>query len=416
MTRRPLDGVTVIALEQAVAGPFCTFQLAELGATVWKIERAGTGDLIRGWDSVVRGLSAGFVWVNADKRSVALDLSDDADRATLRALCRSADVFVENFAPGVAARLGFGDGDLRPANPALVYCSISGYGQDGPYRDVKAYDLTLQGESGILLTNGHPGMPAKVGLPITDLIAGTTAALGIVAALFERASTGAGTTLDIAMLDSALPWLGYFPHHSWHSGAEPPLLGMRHQYLCPVGPYLAADDRYVCLVVADDRQWARLCTDVLHRPEWVHDKRMSTVERRSGHRDTVEPMIEAAIRELPRAEWLRRLSEAGIPHGIVRTMAEVLEHPQALARRMFVEADSPVGPLPLVRSPLGPEDRVRRLPGLGEHTELARAEAERKAPAAATVGGISDGRDAGGRVNDVQAAHGAAAVTERTWL
>jgi itaconate CoA-transferase len=372
VTRRPLDGITVVALEQAVAGPFCTFQLAELGATVWKIERAGAGDLIRQWDSVAHGLSSGFVWVNADKRSVALDLSDAADRAVVHALCATADAFVENFAPGVAARLGFGAGALRAAHPGLVYCSVSGYGQDGPYRDVKAYDLTLQGESGLLLTNGSPSMPAKVGLPITDLIAGSTAAMGVIAALYERTATGVGATLDIAMLDAALPWLGYFPHHSWHAGTEPPLLGMRHQYLCPVGPYLAADNRYVCIVVADDRNWARLCEQVLHRPQWVSDERMTTVERRSANRDVVEPLLEAIIRERPREEWLRRLAEAGIPHGTVRTIAEVLEHPQAQARRMFVEAESEVGTLPLIRSPLSPADRTRRLPALGEHTELAR--------------------------------------------
>jgi itaconate CoA-transferase len=381
VTPRPLDGVVVVALEQAVAGPFCTFQLAELGATVWKIERAGTGDLIRQWDSVASGLSAGFVWVNAGKRSVALDLSGDDDRATVRALCRDADVFVENFAPGAAARLGFGPDALRADNPGLVYCSLSGY---GPYRDVKAYDLTLQGESGILLTNGHPGHPAKVGLPITDLIAGSTAALGIVAALHQRTATGTGTVLDIAMLDSALSWLGYFPHHAWHAGAEPPLTGMRHQYLCPNGPYLAADDRYVCLVVADDRQWARLCADVLDRPEWTDDERMSTVARRGASRAEIEPLIEAAIREHPRAVWLDRLAMAGIPHGTVRTMAEVLVHPQAVARQMFVEADSPAGPLPLIRSPLGPPGMARRLPALGEHTECARAIAGHRAPGPAT--------------------------------
>jgi itaconate CoA-transferase len=367
---RPLEGVTVVALEQAVAAPFCTFQLAELGATVWKVERAGSGDVIRGWDDVAKGFSAGFVWVNAAKRSVELDLADAADCATLTALCASADVFVENFAPGVAGKLGFDAASLRAENPGLVYCSLSGYGQDGPYRDVKAYDLTLQGESGILLTNGYPGMPVKVGLPITDLIAGTTAALGIVAALVERASTGEGAELDIAMLDAALPWLGYFPHHAWHAGTEPPLLGMRHQYLCPVGPYLASDDSYVCLVVADDRSWARFCIDVVERPEWVDDERMSTVEARRDHRAVVDELIEDTIRTRTRTEWLDRLARAGVPHGTVRSIHEVLEHPQAVHRRMFVEASSNAGQLPLVRSPLGSPDQPRHIPALGEHTDL----------------------------------------------
>jgi itaconate CoA-transferase len=370
--RRPLDGVTVVACEQAVAGPFCTFQLAEMGATVWKIERKGGGDVIREWDSVVDGLSTGFVWVNADKRSVELELANDDDRQTLLGLCRRADVFVENFAPGVAERLGVGADALTADNPALVYCSLSGYGQDGPYRDVKAYDLTLQGESGILLTNGYPGMPAKVGLPITDLIAGTTAALGIVAALYQRVSTGEGQTLDIAMLDSALPWLGYFPHHAWHAGTEPPLRGMRHQYLCPVGPFLASDGAYVCVVVADDRSWERFCARVIDRPEWTSDPRMATVEVRAQHRDEIEPMIEAIIEQRPRAEWLTLLSDAGIPHGTVRSIKDVLDHPQARARGMFVETSSEVGVLPLIRSPLGPADHRRHLPALGEHTEMAR--------------------------------------------
>ena len=378
----PLTGVVVVALEQAVAAPFCTFQLAELGATVYKIERTGSGDVIRGWDDVVRGLSAGFVWVNANKRSVELDLSDPMDRDVLRGLCDRADVVVENFAPGVASRWGAGFDELATTNPSMIYCSITGYGQDGPFRDVKSYDLSLQGETGILLTNGYPGHPAKVGLPITDLIVGSTATTAILSALYERDRTHTGKYLDIAMFDAALPWLGYFPHHAWHSGQEPPLSGMRHQYLCPVGPYLASDDRYVSIVVADDRSWEKFCTVAVRKPAWVQDPRFATVAARRTNRDLVDEMVGDVIAGAPRDEWLERLAEAGIPHGSVRTIAEVLTHPQAIARHMFVETESPVGPLPLVRSPLGDPDGHRRLPALGEHTAQARALVAGTAPAA----------------------------------
>ena len=366
---RSLAGVRVVALEQAVSMPFCSFILAEMGADVVKIERPGAGDVVRGWDRVVRGLSTGFVWVNANKRDITVDLSDPDGQGVVRDLAEQADVFVENFAPGVAARLGLGPDRLRNGNEGLVYCSLSGYGQTGPYRDVKAYDLLVQGESGILLTNGYPDAPAKIGLPITDLIGGMTAAMAIVAALYERRSTGVGADLDIGMLEATVPWLGYYPQRWWHEGAEPPRSGMRHQYLCPYGPYECADGRYVNLVVASADHWKRFAELVVRRPEWLDDPRFADVDARSAHREEVEAAVEAEIAAAPLATWLERLREAGLPFGEVRTIEEVLQHPQLLARRMFVEADSPVGPLDLVRFPLGDADRPRRIPGLGEHTD-----------------------------------------------
>lgn len=366
---RPLSGTRVVALEQAVAMPFCSFILAELGAEVVKIERPGRGDVVRGWDHVARGLSSGFVACNAGKRDVAIDLGSDEGRGVARRLALSADVFLENFSPGVAARLGLADADLRPHRPELVYCSLSGYGQTGPFRDVKAYDLLVQGESGVLLSNGYPEAPAKVGLPVTDLIGGSTAAMGVLSALVARASTGVGAYLDVAMLDAVAPWLCYFPHHFWHEGAEPPRTGMRHQYLAPYGPYLAADGTYVNLVVASDADWQVLCEKVLGRSDLVHDERFAAVAARRAHRDELEELIERLIAELPSSVWLERLAGAGLPYGEVRTMERVLEHPQLLARQMFVEASSPVGALPLVRSPLGDRDAERRVPGLGEDTD-----------------------------------------------
>lgn len=371
--RPPLEGIRVVALEQAVAMPFCSWALAELGAQVVKVERPGAGDVIRGWDHAVAGMSTGFVWLNAGKRDLAVDLSREEGQELVRRLASSSDVFLENFAPGVAERLGLGQERLRAEHPGLVYCSLSGYGQDGPYREVKAYDLLIQGESGILLTNGTSEAPAKVGLPITDLVGGITAALGVVAALRRRELDGRGEYLDVAMLDAVAPWLGYFPQYAWHEGTEPPRTGMRHQYLCPYGPYLAADGRYVNLVVASQRDWERF-VGAVQRPLWLTDVRFSDIDARRENRAVLEALVEEVIAAEPSATWLGRLQVAGLAHGEVRDMASVLEHPQLVFREMFVEADSPAGSLPLVRFPLGAPRRPRRVPALGEHTAELLAE------------------------------------------
>jgi len=362
-----LAGVRVVACEQAVAMPFCTLLLAALGADVIKVEPPGRGDVIRGWDAAVAGLSTGFVAFNAGKRAITLDAKAPGGRKVLQRLAASADVFVENFVPGAMARLGAGPDELRTANPRLVYCSLSGYGQDGPYRDVKAYDLLVQGEAGLLLSNGTADEPAKVGIPITDQIAGSHAALGIVAALRRRDATGEGAYLDVAMLESAAYWLAYYPHHWWHAGEEPPRRGMRHQYLVPYGPFPAADGRYVNVVVASDADWRRFCAAV-DRPEWTDDPRFATSEARKAHREVLEGLIEEHLQTAEAAVWLDRLAEARLAHGRVRPIAEVVEHPQLRARGIVVEGDSPVGPLPLLR--LGLADAGRpRIPALGQDTD-----------------------------------------------
>jgi itaconate CoA-transferase len=364
---KALTGIRVVALEQAVALPFCTQMLAALGADVVKIETPRHGDVLRGWDGAVRGLSTGYVAFNAGKRDMTVNGKTPEGRRLLRRLVDSSDVFVENFTPGVAARLGLGAEELRAANPRLIYCSLSGYGQDGPYRNEKAYDLLVQGESGILLTNGTEDAPAKVGVPITDQIAGAHAALGIVAALNRRERTGAGAHLDVSMLESAVYWLAYYPHHWWHAGAEPPRSGMRHQYLCPYGPFLASDGNYVNVVVASDADWRRFCL-ALDRADWVEDHRFSTVAARSENREALDRLVEQVMALESADEWADRLQAAGLPHGRVRTIAEVVDHPQLDHRDLFGEGDSPVGPLPLVRFPLAPSERMR-VPGLGEHTD-----------------------------------------------
>jgi crotonobetainyl-CoA:carnitine CoA-transferase CaiB-like acyl-CoA transferase len=323
----------------------------------------------------VRGLSTGFVWVNAGKRDLAVDLGRPEGRQVARRLALGADVFLENFAPGVAARQGLAYRDLEAENPRLIYCSLSGYGQSGPYSTRKAYDLLVQGETGLILSTGYKEAPAKIGLAITDLLAGTHAAMAVVMALRQREQTGRGTYLDVSMFDSILAWLGYYPQHYWASGAEPPRSGMRHQYLVPYGPYLAADGRYVNVVVASEDDWRRFCENVVDKPEWLQDERFQGVAVRTAHRDELEPLIDAEIAAEPAQVWLERLEAAGLAYGEVRGIADVLVHPQLRARDMTVTATSPVGELPLIRFPLAPAAASRHVPGLGEHTDQILSEA-----------------------------------------
>ena len=369
---RALEGTRVVALEQAVAMPFCTLMLAALGADVIKVETPNRGDVVRGWDEVVSGLSTGFVAFNAGKRDLTVDAKHPKGRRLLRRLIERSDVFVENFAPGVAARLGLGAQELRTIDPRLIYCSLSGYGQDGPYSEAKAYDLLVQGESGLLLTNGSDDQPAKVGIPVTDQIAGAHAALAIVAALQRRDRTGEGAYLDVSMLESTVYWLAYYPHHWWHGQSEPPRSGMRHQYLCPYGPFPAADGQYVNLVVASDSDWKRFCQAV-GRVEWLDDARFATVAARREHRAQLDGLVEETTRSRPAEEWEARLQAVGLPHGRVRTIPEVLAHPQVRHRKLVVQGDSPVGPLPMVRFPLA-NPEATHVPALGEHTDEILAE------------------------------------------
>ena len=372
--RGPLDGVKVIAFEQAVAIPYCTFVLAEMGADVVKIERPGTGDGIRYWDDAVRGMSTGFVWLNAGKRDLAVDVGREEGREVVRRLASAVDVFIENYAPGVAERLGLGQERLRAENPRLIYASLSGYGQDGPFRNVKAFDLLVQGEAGLLATTGTPEEPAKVGPPVADLIGGTTAAIGILSALHGRERTGEGAYYDVSLFESVLSWLGYFPHFHWHTGSVPPRSGMRHQSIIPYGPFKARDGRYVSIAITGEEHWRRFCEQVVARPEWLTDERFTTILTRYKNRDAVEAAVEDAFALEDAAIWFERLGTAGLPYGELRDIAGVVEHPQAIARGMFVEAHSEVGDVPIVRFPLAGEGE-RTIPAIGQHTEEILAEA-----------------------------------------
>ncbi len=379
-----LSGVRVLALEVSVAGPHCTRILGDMGADVIKLEKPGTGDIIRGWDSAVRGLSSGYVWLNGNKRSFVIDVKKKAGIEALRRLADRVDVVLENFAPGVADRMGLGATDLCARNPRLIYCSLSGYGQDGPYRDVKAYDLLIQGEAGIIATTGYPDKPAKVGLPIIDLASSMYATVGILLALYQREKTGQGQFIDISMFESAVAWLGYFPHHYWHQGEEPARVGMRHHYVTPYGPYLAGDNVYVNLAVATAQDWEIFCRQVIEHPELLEDARFKTSEARRKNRGVLEELVERVFLERPHTEWLKRLREARLPHGEVKGVAQVLAHPQVIARKFVREMESPVGPVPVVGSPLRLSKSPARydpIPSLGQDTasilgELGYSDAE----------------------------------------
>lgn len=371
-SRSALTGVRVLALETSLSGPHCTKLLADLGAEVIKIERPGVGDVVRGWDSAVKGLSSGYVFANGNKRSLAIDVKSMAGATAVKLLAERADVFLENFAPGVAERLGLGHEELCRANRRLIYCSISGYGQDGPYRDVKAYDLLIQGEAGMIATTGYPDKPAKVGVSITDLTSSMYAAVAVLGALYEREKTGRGQVIDISMFESAVSWLGYFPHHYWHKGEEPQRVGLRHHYITPYGPYLASDGKYVNLAVATEADWEAFCRQVIERADLLQDSRFRSPELRRQNRALLEGLVERVFLERGHEEWLRRLAAARLPHGRVNGIAEVLAHPQVAERDFIRNVSSPVGPIPVVASPLRLSDSAQpsgRIPALGEDTE-----------------------------------------------
>jgi len=369
---RALDGVKILAFEQVLAGPFATCLLADMGAEVIKVERPGVGDVIRSWDSVVKGLSSGYVWLNRNKRSLTVDVKQEKGKKILHELAKRSDIFFENYAPGVAGRLGVGYETLSELNPRLIYCSISGYGQDGPYRDVKAYDLLIQGEGGIIATTGYPDKPARAGIAIADIAAGMYAAIGILMALYQREKTGEGQFIDVSMLDSIVSWLGYFPHHYWHAGEEPARVGMRHHYVTPYGPYLAGDGEYVNLAVASASDWEVFCRKVIDKPELLEDPRFATVAGRRKNRAVLEETIENIFLESDHKHWLEQLKKAELPHGVVRGIAQVLAHPQVAARKLIREAESPVGKVPVIANALkmsASEARYDRIPALGEQTE-----------------------------------------------
>jgi crotonobetainyl-CoA:carnitine CoA-transferase CaiB-like acyl-CoA transferase len=363
-----LEGTRVLACENGLAGPLCSRLLADLGAEVVKVERPDGGDVTRGWDTMARGLSSGFVWMNRGKRSVVLDVKDPEARPELERLIAESDVFLQNFTPGWAERVGLDEPSVRALRPDIVYTEISGYGPEGPYAERNAYDLVMQGETGLISVTGSEDEPARVGISVCDLGAGSYAAVATLAALVRRARTGEGARVSVSLFDTMIDWLGYFPHVWWHRGELPPRTGLRHPHFCPYGPYPSADELF-SLAVLSDAHWRALCHDVIGRPDLLDDDRYATNESRVAHRAELEAELEVAFAARPAAEWVERLRAAGIPCGAVNDLEAVLRHPQLEHNRLIAEIDSPAGPLQTVGNPFlvdGVRPELGPLPGLGE--------------------------------------------------
>ena len=373
----PLENVVVVAIEQAVAAPFASRQLADLGARVIKIERPGSGDFARGYDATVKGLASHFVWVNRSKESLTLDLKRPEALEVVRRLLARCDVFIHNLAPGAVARLGFPTTALRAEHPRMVICEMSGYGTTGPYRDKKAYDLLVQSEAGLVSITGTPEVPSKVGISIADIAAGMYAFSGILAALLQRERTGEGAAMDVSMFDALGEWMGFPAYYGGYGGPPPPRTGARHAAIAPYGPFAAGDGQVVYLGLQNEREWERFCAAVLEQPDLARDVRFGSNAARVEHQDALDRIITGAFASRTGAEVIARLDTAGIANARMNTVAEFLEHPQLRARDRWRQIDSPVGPLRALVPPFnieGLDPKMGPVPALGEHTDAILAE------------------------------------------
>lgn len=374
---RTLEGITVVALEHAIAAPFCTRQLADLGARVIKIERPGAGDFGRAYDKRVRGLSSHFVWTSRSKESLTLDVKREPANEILGALVDRADILVQNLAPGAARRLGLGWEQLHLRNPRLIVCDISGYGPDGPYRDKKAYDLLIQSESGLVSTTGTPDAPAKCGASIADISAAMYAYSNILAALIRRGQTGLGSHIEVSMLESMVEWTSYPLYYTLDGAPPPERAGASHAAIYPYGPFLAGDGKAVVLGVQNDREWAAFCEKVLENPALATEPRFAGNLQRVAAREEIRSMVQEAFRGLSAGQVTQRLDQAGIANARMNEMAEVWRHPQLKARGRWTEVDTPVGRVPALLPPgmsVADDPRMDAVPALGEHTDAILAE------------------------------------------
>jgi itaconate CoA-transferase len=368
----PLEGIMVVSLEQAVAAPFATRQLADLGVRVIKIERPGVGDFARGYDATVNGMSSHFVWLNRSKQSLSLNLKENGAKDVLNRLLARADVFVHNLAPGATERLGFGAERLREEHPRLIDCGISGYGSTGPYRDKKAYDLLVQCETGLVSTTGTPETPSKVGISAADIAAGMYAYTGILTALYMRERTGEGAAFEVSLLEALGEWMGFPAYFTGYGGSQPPRTGASHAAIAPYGPFEAGDGRVVFLGLQNEREWVKFCEAVLERPELETDPRFDTNSRRVENGEELDEAIEEAFKDLSSEDVISRLDEARIANARMRTVQEFLDHPQLEARDRWREVDSPVGPIRALVPPVtmqGVESVMEPIPEVGEHTD-----------------------------------------------
>ena len=368
----PLAGITVVSVEQAVAAPFATRQLADLGARVIKIERPDGGDFARAYDATVNGLSSHFVWLNRSKESLTLDLKRPDTRDVLARLIARADVFVQNLAPGAAERLGVSAVDLRARHPRLIVCNVSGYGSSGPYAAKKAYDLLVQSEVGLLSITGSEASPARVGISVADIAAGMYAYSGILTALLSRSTTGQGTTVDVSLFDALGEWMGYAAYYAGYSGSAPPRSGAHHASIAPYGPVRAGDGGQIYLGIQNAREWSRFCRTVLERPDLEEDDRFRTNALRVQHRQPLHDAIESAFAVLTTADVIARLEAAQIAWARMNSVMDYLNHPQLVSRDCWREIASPVGSLRATMPPVhidGVEPVMGGIPALGQHTQ-----------------------------------------------
>ena len=370
--KRPLDGITVVSLEHAIAAPFCTRQLADLGARVIKVERPGEGDFARAYDQRVKGLASHFVWVNRSKESITLDLKQPAALAVLHQLIARADVLVQNLAPGAAERMGLGAKALRAQHPRLIACDISGYGNDGPYRDKKAYDLLIQSEAGYLSVTGTPEEPVKSGNSIADIAAGMYAYSSILAALLQRGQTGEGSHIDVSMLESLVEWMGYPLYYAFDGAPPPPRSGAAHATIYPYGPFATGGDGTVMLGLQNEREWRAFCDTVLLQPELATDARFNSNAGRNQNRESLKALILRIFGALTAQQVTQRLDEAGIANARVNNVGDVWAHPQLAARHRLQNVQTSAGPVPAFMPP-GVNDsfdyRMDAVPSVGQHTD-----------------------------------------------
>ena len=369
---KPLDHVTVVSLEHAIAAPFCTRQLADLGARVIKVERPGLGDFARGYDQRARGASSHFVWVNRSKESLALDLKNPEHLQVLKALIGKADVLVQNLAPGATARMGLDASTLRAQHPRLIVCDISGYGNEGPYRDKKAYDLLIQSEAGYLSVTGTPDTPSKSGNSIADIAAGMYAYTNILSALIQRDKTGEGAHIDVSMLESLAEWMGFPMYYAMDHASPPPRTGASHATIYPYGPFLAGDGVCVMLGLQNEREWVKFCEVVLLMPDLATDARFNNNSLRNQNRQDLQRIILDVFAMLTAAEVIHRLDDAPIANARMNSMADLWAHPQLQARKRWTSVDSPVGPLPALLPPglqSGFEYTMGPIPSVGQHND-----------------------------------------------
>lgn len=368
----PLEGVTVVALEQAIAVPFATRQLADLGARVIKVERPGAGDFARNYDTTVNGMSSHFVWCNRSKESITLDLKSDDGKEALNRLLEKADVLIQNLAPGALERMGFAPEELTEKHPELIVCSLSGYGKGGSYEQKKAYDLLVQCEAGLVSVTGSEETPSKAGISIADIAAGMYAYTGILTALLNRSKTGKGTVIEVSMLEALGEWMGYPAYYAAYGGTEPKRMGASHSTIYPYGPFQCGDDKTVFIGLQNEREWARFCELVLEDSEIATNPNFENNSKRSANRGELKKIIENRFKDMTSDQVIERVEEAKIANARLNTMKEFFNHPQLTARKRFEQVQTPNGEIAALKPPVtmnGVEAVMNPVPELGEHTE-----------------------------------------------